>query len=88
MRYFFLLILLLRLLVEEEDDDGGEDDERAEDDPEGRGARLEGKLHIHAEEAGDHRQRQHDGGEVGQHPHNLVGAVGQQRVEGLRQALD
>ena len=43
-------------------------------------------LEIHAVDPADDGQRQHDGGEDGQHFHDLVGAVGDDREVGLHGA--
>lgn len=74
--------------TEEEDEDDGNEGEGTKYNPKGDAIGSEGKVDVHAEETGDHGQGEHDGGEIGKHSHNLVGAICQQRVEGVRKTFD
>ena len=75
-------------MVEEEDEGKGDEYHAANDTPECEDVGDEGEIEVHAEDSGDHRERQQDCVEDGEQSHDVVGAVGLQGVEGAGEAFD
>lgn len=76
------------LSVEDKDKGEGDDDHGTDDTPEGGYVGDEWEIDVHAKKAGDHGEGKQDGVENGEQSHDVVGAVGLQRVEGAGETFD
>lgn len=81
-------VLSAGVALEEEYEEYHEDDHDGDNAPESPYISGEREIDIHAEETRDHGQGKHDGAEVGEHLHDLVGLVGLQGVESLTETFD
>src|SRR6476469_8583658 len=75
-------------LLEDGDRPDEDDDHHDDDGPEAEDRLLAGYVRVHAEDAGDERERQHDDADRGEHPEGVVQPVADDRLGGGLERLD